>query len=114
MNEYPGMVTPTELRNLAEGLEAANHNAEQIAKLFKQAAGWKRCAAKLMPSQPESDPSHGPCCHELEDCNGTMYWICTGCYCGNYDDAQSASQWAKEMKRWIDAQKILAREGLER
>ncbi len=32
--EYLGMVTPTELRNLAEALENSNHNGEQIARRF--------------------------------------------------------------------------------
>lgn len=35
--DYPGMVTPTELRNLALGLENANHASEQIAALFRRA-----------------------------------------------------------------------------
>ena len=34
-NDYPDMVSPTELRNLAEALENSNHAAEEIARKIK-------------------------------------------------------------------------------
>ena len=67
----------------------------------------------LMPTKPKDNPHDGPCCYELEDCDGVMLWIGHGCSCGNYDDAQSASSWAHEMNRYILAVESLKKLGVE-
>jgi hypothetical protein len=66
-SDYPDMVPPTELRNLAEALEASNHDAEQTSALFKRVLEAKSkarsitdcyCEANLL-CPPTSDRSNG-------------------------------------------------------
>jgi hypothetical protein len=45
--EYPGMVTPTFLRNLAVGLENGNSGAEDLARCIKSALAERSSAMSI-------------------------------------------------------------------
>lgn len=114
MNDYSGMLSPDYLRSVASGVENQNHAAEEQSRLYNEVLSWRRAALALMPHRPEDNPKDGPCCFELEDCGGgTMRWLATGCDCGNFDDAQEASNWAHSMNKFLDAEDTLKSEGLE-
>lgn len=56
-SDYPEMVTPTELRNLAEGLENSNSSAEYTARLYYYAAELFRSCEALV--QWAEEPGEG-------------------------------------------------------
>ena len=87
-------------REYVEGRFASDKQLEEVISV-------------LMPRKPEDNPKDGPCCYELEDCDGVMLWIAQGCSCGNYDDAQSASSWAHAMNRYLEAAAKLKKLGIE-
>jgi hypothetical protein len=81
---------------------------EQLSQLKAERDRMAEALAILEPKKPADDPKDGPCCHEQAE---DGFWICTGCTCQNYGDAQSATLWADAMNRWIEWNNLTQKPG---
>lgn len=91
---YPSLdnkFNPQAITSLITAYEAIKVENKKITTLLKM----------LIPS-PYHAGRDGPCCYELQTIsNGEPRWLNVGCTCGNYDDAQSAGEWASEMNKQL-------------
>lgn len=87
------IITPQELRDIADGIENSNHAAEVAQARISYALSLRE------PKEPEGKDR--VCCSEY--LNGQ--WVSTGCTCGNSDDAEMAEWWRHQMNDWLLYQK---------
>jgi len=84
MTDYPGMMTPDELRQIADGVANQNAEAELVATVFK----------RILKGRPDLSSFNCSC---LEFSDGYYF---NNCDCHNYDDHARAQSMCDSLNLW--------------
>jgi hypothetical protein len=60
---------------------------------------------KTLAHKPDMNARDGPCCSEQTPFGN---WVCSGCTCGNFDDAAEAQSWRDDVNAWQRQEPIRA------